>query len=294
MKAVVQHNFTSGLGDFISDLSQCMSVLYPLKTQGYNIHLIISLGDNKYIKDSFFNSLFDKETKDFFDSIVELDSSILTLEYDGCKYYSSNHDPQRPGVHHFDIFFDVIPNNFQWLRFDAQRAVNNVLPTVLPKFSNLVMNRVESFWKTLPKEYSFLHIRTSDQIDKNNNRYNKIIENIKIYLKQNDIKFHLGTNNKFIYNSLKEEKNIYTYEFKNYEIVDNDMNAFTYRTQSNQFNKEILNERLLDIATELVSIQNAKKIYYLHDVYWISNFLFYPICITKNKIPLINKNEWSN
>ena len=295
MKAIIQHNFTSGLGDFIADVSHYLTILDEIKNKGYEIHLRISLRGNKYTNGSFFSELFDEETVNFFDSIIETNENVSGLEIDGCKYHSSNHHPQSPGYHHFDVFFDKVPENFGCLGFDAQRAYsNNHFPKILPKLSKNVENKINSFWSSLPEDYNFLHIRTSDIIDSDKLRYDRIIDNVKKHIDETDDKFHLGTNNRYIYNQLKDYKNIFVYNFQNYELVDNDMNAFTNGWSNKNLTTEVLNERLIDICAELASIQKSSKIFFCHDVSWISNFLFYSICVTQNKIELINKNLWLN
>jgi len=295
MKAIIQHNFTSGLGDFIADVSHYLTLLKDVKESGYEIHLIISLRGNKYTNGPFFKELFDEETVNFFNSIEEVNATTGELELNGCKYHSSNHHPQLPGYHHIDIFFDVAPENFGWRRYDAQSAYSdNVIPSVLPKLNKKVLDKIESFREKLPEDYYFLHIRTSDIIDSNTERYDRIINNIKKYIDETNSVFHLGTNNKHIYNNLKNHKNIFVYDFKSYDIVNNDMNAFTNGWDGGNTDNGILTERLLEICAELASVKYASKIYFIHDVSWVSNFLFYSICVTENKIELINKNVWVN
>jgi hypothetical protein len=51
---------------------------------------------------------------------------------------------------------------------------------------------------------------------------------------------------------------------------------------------------LINICAELISVQNASKIYFIHDISWLSNFLFYAISVKNNTIELINKKEWQN
>jgi hypothetical protein len=297
MQILIQHNFTSGLGDFLADISHYLSILKRFKSDGYRINLRIALKNNKYTNDQFFKKIFDQNTCDFFDSIEETNDTIHSLTYNEYTYHSSNHAPQFPGYHHFDIFFDT-PNQHQDLEyhgFDAQKAYsNNLFPSILPKFNNEILQRSESFVNTLPKDYYFLHIRTSDKIDKNTHRYDNIIYNIQSYIKNTNVKFHLGTNNEYIYNILKNYSNIFIYPFKNYNLINNDMNAFSNNIDyKSNITSKMLQDRLLDICAEMISIQKSKKIYFIHDVTWISNFLFYPICISKNTIELINKNIWS-
>lgn len=293
MKAIIQHNFTSGLGDFVSDVSHYMTILNEVKKLGYEIHLKISLRSNKYVRTPFFKILFDENTINFFDSISETNNTHYELDIDGCKYYGSNHHPQIPGQHHFDIFFDQVPDNFQFNVFDAQRIhLENKIPSVIPKPNETILEKVNLFWDKNPEDYNFLHIRTSDIIDGNNDRYDRIINNIRNYIKETNEYYHLGTNNKYIYKILKEEPNVFTYEFDNYDVVNNDMNAFTNGLYYGNLDDNILEDRLRNIFAEMVSIRKSKKIIFAYDISWISNFLFYPLSVSNNKIELINKNGW--
>jgi len=295
MKVIIQHNFTSGLGDFISDVSQYMTILEEPKNLGYEIHLKISLRSNKYSKGPFFSSLFDDETISFFDSIEETNKTIYELELEGCKYYCSNHHPQIPGQHHYDIFFDEVPPNFGIKIFSAQNIHHaNSLPKLFPKPNILINNLVENFHRKLPNEYNFLHIRTSDIIDSNNERYDRIISNVRNFVSDTNENFHLGTNNKYIYNMLKNDSNIFVFEFEYFDLLSNDQNAFTNGWYGNEIEDSVLINRLQSIFAEMVSIEKCSKIYYLYDISWVSNFLFYPMCSSKNKIELINKNLWLN
>lgn len=293
MKAIIQHNFTSGLGDFFCDVSTYLPIVKKLKESGYSVNLRISIRGNKYTNTSFFSLLFDDELLSLFDSIHESEETIRTLEVEGCGYYMSNHSPQSPGNHHFDIFFDVIPENFTYVNYDAQKAhYNNLFPEILPSLNKSILSEVELFNTSIPSDYSFLHIRTSDIIDNDKTRYERIIKNVKNYIEETNTIFHLGTNNKFIYDELKKNENIYVYDFENYDLVNNDMNAFTNYYATKNFDSSVLIKRLQNICVEMVSVKSANKIYYLHDVNWISNFLFYSVCYNKNKIQLVNKNIW--
>jgi hypothetical protein len=292
MKVIIQQNFTSGLGDFISDLSHYLTTTDELRQNGYDIHLKISLNSNKYVMGKFFDRVFNTDTRNFFSSIEETPNVIREFEVDGCKYFGSNHDPQKPGVHHFDIFFDEIPENFKHpasLYLHATRIRNDgILPKKIPVFSDEVMDRVKFFWNKLPEEYDFLHIRTSDIIDRDTERYQSIVNKVENYLIENNTNLHLGTNNKFIYERLKNNPKIFVYEFEGFDSINNDMNAFTYGYNHSNITEEFLINRLMNIFSEMVSIIKVKKIFTITDFDWTSNFLFYPLSYSENKIQILN------
>jgi hypothetical protein len=293
MKFLIQHNFTSGLGDFISDVSQYLPICKKLRDLGYFIELRISLKDCKYVDVPFFCELFDDETCNYFDSIIESSETISETKFGDYIYHCSCHDPQLPGQHHVDYFFDVVPENFSFVNYSADKIYySNLLPEIIPSLGFRVMNKVNIFWEKLPETYSFLHIRTSDIIDSNNERYDRIISKVLDYCESNDEIFHLGTNNKYIYSKLKNNKKIIVYDFENLDVVNNDMNAFTNNYFKENTNSEILKNRLFEICAESISIEKASKIFFVCDLSWVSNFLFYSLSKTKKSIELINKHDW--
>ena len=291
MKIIIQHNFTSGLGDFFSDMSQYMSVCEGLKKIGYEVHLRIVLRGNKYIDKPFIRDLLNEETINFFNSIEETVWGV-GMSYDGCNYFGSSHHPTQPGWHHFDIYFDIIPDNFNITLYTANNIHHsNILPTVIPKFNKTILDLVDTFSQKLPNDYYYFHVRTSDIIDSDNTRYDLIIDRIIRYIEINNINIHLGTNNRYIYNSLKNHKNVFTYDFENHDKINNDMNAYTFLNENfNHESNPILFDRLKNIIAEMISIKNTKKIIFIYDINWISNFLFYAMAVTDNKIEIKNFN----
>lgn len=290
MKAIIQQNLTSGLGDFISDVSQYMSTFKELKKEGYKVNLKISLNSNKYVIGPFFRRLFDSETCNFFDTIEETPHTIHQKQIDDYTYFCSNHHPQTPGIHHFDVFFDVIPNNYKSQYIHATKIKNeSVIPDLIPQPSDEIIEKVNIFWNEIPnQDYCFLHIRTSDIIDHDTIRYDNIINRVENHIiKTNDF-LHLGTNNKYIYNTLKNNKNIITFKFDEYDKISNDMNAFNYGLNHLGLSEHFLCNRTINIFSEMVSVIKAKKIYIINDHDWTSNFLFYPLAKIKNKIETIN------
>jgi hypothetical protein len=289
MKVIIQHNFTSGLGDFFSDMSQYMSICEELKKIGYEVHLKIVLRGNKYIDKPFIRDLLDEETINFFNSIEEIIWSI-GMSHDGCTYFCSSHLPKEPGWHHIDFYFDIIPDNFNIAIYTANNIhISNILPSKIPKFNKTILDLSDKFNQKIPDDYYFFHVRTSDIHDENNSRYDSIIDRIIKYIENNNINIHLGTNNKYIYNNLKNHKNVFTYDFENYDKINNDMNAYTFF--NHDFNNEpnpILFNRLQNIIAEMISIKNAKKIIFFYDIHWISNFVFYAMAVTNNKIEIKN------
>lgn len=290
MKILIQHNFNSGLGDFLKNITDYINALTPLKNKGYKIVLYINLYKNCYVDKPFFKTLFSPETYNFFDEIIESSDTIYGKSYNEYLYYRSSHYPQSPGIHQWDIFFDGEPENIDIKYIDASSAIRlGQYPIELPVFSQEVMNRVDQFIEQ-HKSYNFFHVRTSDVIDVSTERYDLIIEKLCSVTKEIETPFYLGTNNKYIYKKMKSLNKIITYEFPNFDRFDNDMNAFKNFKPVDESNDDTLLNRLLDICAEMVLSSYAEEIYMFKDYNWISNFLFYPICLRKETLKLTEIN----
>jgi hypothetical protein len=290
MKILIQHNFCTGLGEFIRNITHYMFLLKPYKNNGYEIHLLINLRENKYVNKPFFERLFSKDICDYFNSITETPIPIHSNEYNGFKYFMSAHEPQKPGVHQWDIFFDNIEGfDFEIPKIYSGTLIrDNLKLDTLPTFSKEITSRVNNFIENNSINFNYLHIRTSDILDDDNNRYDEIIGKIHKILDSHNNKFYLATNNKYIYDNLKNNSKILTYHFNMIELISNDMNGFILNNEDfNEENGDILIERLFNITTEMVLSSLSNSIYYYTDSFLMSEFLFYPICYSNNSIELI-------
>lgn len=283
MKVLIQHNFTCGLGDFVSDMSQYMELCSEWKKLGYEINLRISLEKNAFIDCSFFYEIFDVETINFFDTVEESVSSIKNLEYQEYFYHTSSHFPYTPGVHHWDVFFDVPPPVFNIINYDATKLVyNNLIPSFLPKFKNEIIEISDSFVKKINEEYSFLHVRIFDG-DSDISRVTNIIDRINSYVLENKVKIHIGSNNSLISKSFENTQNVYTFDFNNFEKYNNEMSFFKFFGQSLKKSEKskILMDRMKLHFAEMISIKESRTIIIFNDYNWISNFLFYSLALNK-------------
>lgn len=290
MKVLIQHNFNSGLGDFMKNIASYMDALEPLKEKGYEINLYINLYKNRYVDKPFFKKLFSKETCDFFDNITESINGITSNIYEDYRYFSSAYNPQSPGVHQWDIFFDGEPEILNIKIIDARQAYDyRKFYDKLPSFGDEVMNRVNDFLSK-NNNFNFIHVRTSDIIDSDNVRYDKIANKILSMSEETELPFYLGTNNQYIYNKLKSSDKIILYNFPSFSKYSNDMNGYKNFNSINDENDDILLNRLFDIASEMVLSSHSNEIYTFNDYNWISQFLFYPICVRRDTIKLTSIN----
>jgi hypothetical protein len=282
MKALIQHNFRTGLGDMFCDMSTYMTIALNLKKIGYEIHLYFSLCGNRYVKKNVFHEIFDKETISFFSSIEESFSPINEMKYKDFIYHSSGHDPQVPGIHRWDIFFDEPPKEpIQKFNYSSEYFYNFSTPLIKPKFNSEIFDRVNNFELKYGKEYSFLHVRVSD-ITQPKSYYIHLCEKLESYINDKNLKFYLGTNNDLIYLYFKNKKNIITYDFKNHSKIGNDVNAI-----DNSFDTDVLYDRLCDTLAEMILIKNSNSIHCYADSDLKSNFYSYAYS-ENNKINFIH------
>ena len=284
MKAIIQHNFTTGIGDFICDLSESMHVAQELKKLGYEIHLRLNLLRNKYSKEPILRKILSEETLNFFNTIEEFTNPITELEVENTTFWFAAHDPQKPGTHRWDIFIDEAPQNISRTKFDANTASVGIVPQIIPQFSTPVLDKVEAFAKELTKEYSFVQIRIVDS-ELNNSRLDVLYDKVIAHIDNLDTQVHIGTNNKYLYNRFIKCERVVTYNFTTVDKLGNDLNAIEYYT-----GEDVFLERLYDNIAEMASIVGCDKIYYYSDHNWVSNFLYYALCMNP-KIELIDLKQ---
>lgn len=284
MKAIIQHNFTTGIGDFICDLSESMHVAQELKKLGYEIHLRLNLLRNKYSKEPILRKILSEETLNFFNTIEEFTNPITELEVENTTFWFAAHDPQKPGTHRWDIFVDTVPQNILRIKFDANTAAIGIVPQIIPQFSEPIIDKIKDFTKNLPDKYDFLQIRVADS-ELDNSRLDTIYDTVMAHIRTLDTQVHIGTNSKHLYNKLTECSNVITYNFTTVDKLGNDLNATDY-----YIGEDVFLERLYDNIAEMASITKCDKIYYYSDLGWISNFLYYALCMNP-KIELINLKQ---
>lgn len=272
MKLLIQHNFKTGLGDMYNDMVEYMTTVKKYKDMGWEVHLIFCLYDNKYIREKVFNKIFDDETINYFDSVEETFQPIRDKKYKEFYYNSSAHEPQNPGTHRWDIFTDTNIEKIELLRLPTHVFRIKVENVIKPQFRKYLIDGANDFVKSIGRRYNLLHIRNMDS-EKNETKYLDLKNKFLNFLEHNKEFFHLGTNNRFLDDNLKNLDNVITYKFTTFDSIDNELNA----TFNSKLNNEQLFLRLCETIQEMISIRSAKKIYSYTDYGWISLFLLYGI-----------------
>jgi len=272
MKLLIQHNFKTGLGDMYNDMVEYMTTTKKYKDMGYEVHLIFCLYDNKYVKEKVFHKIFDDQTIGFFDSVEETFTPIRDKNYKEYSYNSSAHEPQNPGTHRWDIFTDTKLARIELLRLSVNVFRIKVENVVKPQFQKYLIDGANNFVKSIGRRYNLLHVRTMDS-EKNETKYSDLKNKFLNLLEENKDIFHLGTNNRFLNESLENLENVITYKFTTFNSIDNELNA----TFNSRLNNEQLFLRFCETIQEMISIRSTKKIYSYTDYGWISLFLLYGI-----------------
>jgi hypothetical protein len=270
MKILIQHNFTSGLGDFINCVYEYYSTCENLKRIGYKYFVLyINLTHNVYLHKEHFWQIFNKNTfQSFFNEVYIIDNPISEMIYGEyvCVNTISN---ANPSSHLWDIF------------------INN------KEFTKIVKNHL-IFYNYSKPNYKFIDIFTPELIQKYNDiRYDLGLKDyISIYFRTFDLQ-----DNEDIYDSFEKKhfnfntsnENIFiasnSFLFKKYmknkysnilvqNIVNEDLigNHYNYNKEFYD-NKKIIKERTESVIFDMLLLSESKKINFFSIWNRPSNFL---------------------
>jgi len=272
-KALIQLNLATGVGDQLTDFVSCVEMAGYLNSISYETHLIISLHGHNYPDGpNIFKQVFKDEIFSVFKSVKEMPDPISNLIYEDLNYYNEpGCEYARPGVHHWDIFFNIVPEILKISRYSSSSIYANRLNiypfalTLTEKFESKLISYVNS----LPKNWEFLHVRTSDTSVENQQR---VVKHLSNYLDSVKAPICVGGNDQFLIQELAKIKNLYTYTYFLENICKHSKIEFNVNTQTKNF---------LNIFTEMAGIKYANKIHCYNEYTWISNFLFYGLAENK-------------
>ena len=269
MKAIIQFNFSAGLGDLIVHQFELLNTSDYLKSIGYEIDLKLQLTGNAYFsEDAFFTYLNEDEYK-IFNSIEVIFSPIITSTHDGLEkiYTQSN---ARAGLHCWDLFVDDGPideiiENLSIYRYGCKTLPNkrNILnKNIIEEYEQLKIDN------NLIEPYNSIYMRTEDKndnMDYFNSHKNKIDEIIK-----NSDRLFACSNGLNFKNYVRNFENVITIKLPEEEKYG----AHLQHTYSLFNNMDLVHERTKYTIFEMLIISESKKI----DAFCIfgreSNFLF--------------------
>ena len=276
MKAIVQHNFTSGMGDFINCIYEYFITCNRLKQCGItHFTLFFYLEKNVYLhKDQFWDIFYEKTFLQLFDVVEIIEKSIETDAYENCVCITGN-----PGKHLWDLFLekgysDECLHSIKKYSYTRPECdfLDIFTPTLMKKYKEL---------NTL-KDYDSIYYRTLDLQNQEETYppYENKLKNIltkKVYVSSNSYKFK-----KYVCN------------FGNcimYTIPEEDKIGNHYNYNREFYNeKDIIKQRTEYVIFEMLTLSDSNKIHFFTN--WNgrpSNFLL--LALIKNKCIL---NETNN
>ena len=293
MKIIIQHNWTTGLGDLFCACTEYLNFIKKYKELGCETKLIFSYNGvtgNKFIGVNPFENIFDSNSFSLFDEIEVVNTSYFERVIDGCDFRHTQYmSTPRPGHQWWDVFsnfelLDASYPNYSPTSFLYEKKI----PTVFPEFNENIKNKIKEFEEIIDYDYDYIQIRYGDYGEPNEN-FKKEVESIYEIIKNSDKKFHLGSNSQYAIDYLSVLDNVFTYRFSNLNLFSNDHTYYFYNKDKPNV---MLLERLHENIAEMCSIKNANRIH-LHTIHsWISNFLYHGFTQRKKelKFNIINNN----
>jgi hypothetical protein len=290
MKILIQHNWTTGLGDLYTAACEYLNFIKKLKEIGYETELVFSLHSgtmgNKYIDECDFEDIFDKKSFKYFDKISTRVWAHSEKTFNDLPYRFTTHGCDNPGVHWWDCFADTLPENIYAGYYGGDRYLTtNDKPEIFPKFNKIVYQKRKFFLENNPKKFNFIQFRMHD-LGNHPNNMKEWTRKIKKQVKKSNNFFLVGSNNDYFINSLNKLPNVFKYKYTNLKKFTNDHPYYFYYKNGT---KEEYLDRIHDNLAEMTSIEFAEKIYLASNFGWVSNFLFYGFTKNKNL-----KFEWIN
>jgi len=161
MKIIIQHNWTTGLGDLFCGSTEYLNFIKQYKDLGYETKLIFSYNGvtgNKFIGVNPFEDIFDVESFNLFDSIEVVSISNFSKELEGCEFRHSQYmNTPKPGHHWWDIFSDVELIHTNYPNYSPTSFLNEKKePEIFPKFNYNVYKKLEDFKTITSEDYDYL------------------------------------------------------------------------------------------------------------------------------------------
>lgn len=290
-KVSILTDFKTGIGDFYVTSMEVIYLAHKLREFGFTPILYLNGSyDNKYIGHIQFNEIYSGIGFEPFETIYDVNVCSLYLsEFEGLPLKKKG-DHFLVFSNHHDLPEITIPY------FKAYNGKRIDFPYTLPLFVDEVYKRKEEFLKNKP-EFDFIHFRTRNAIHglsypylgKMNYRESHDCTRVvtqKIYetVAKSPKHFYIGSNDMFFINELKELPNVFYYNFKNLDLIHNDMDY--YYVKRDEISRDIYLDRLYDNLAEFTSISNAQHYYIFASMPWISNFIAYGLSHNKNNFTL--------
>lgn len=165
MKALIQHNFSSGLGDCIVAVYEYLETSERLKNLGYDVELILNIRNNVYLYNENFFDLFNEEIFNHLSKVTIVDTPISQIVHeDLTRVYTLG--GASPGQHWWDLFIGD-PENFKYELLSIYPYQENKIPKDIKLFNDNIYEEYRNI-KTkynLNTPFNSIYFRTYDYID---------------------------------------------------------------------------------------------------------------------------------
>ena len=163
MKAIIQHNFLTGMGDCIQFIYEYLDTAADLKKLGYHLTLLINDSNNMYFEKNKFFDFFNKsEFEKYFDKIEFTEQFGHYMNIEDCDqiYHSGN----------------VTPFGFLWGVFIKEGHLKHIEDKTLPT--------IKDYSYLVPLNTDYKNIINENLIKKYNIPKEKILENLSTQVMQ--------------------------------------------------------------------------------------------------------------
>ena len=282
MRVIIQHNFTSGLGDCIVGIYEYLETANTLKNLGYNIQLFLNIKNNSYFYSEYFFEIFNRKMFNIFDEIKVVDEPITQNTYqDLTKVYTLG--SADAGQHWWDLFMDN-PIDFKYELLSIYPQQDDKVPHNNNKIFN---DKIYKEYDEIKKEYGLnipyksIFFRTFDGTDESELfvKYETLIKEI---ISSND-KIFVCSNSSKIKNKIKELQNnkVVTYDIPHETIFGN---HFRFRGDKMGLSPLELFNRSKFTIFDMITISESIDISHITEWNRSSNFLIFSKI---NKIKII-------
>ena len=199
MKALIQHNISSGFGDTVVAIFEYLNTAQNLINEGYIVDLKINSVRNLYFELESFFKIFDRENYKIFNSIEFIYTPIHDVVFDVYERVYTLSDA-HPGAHWWDLFLERNYDNEMLSKIEIYPYQCVEFPEYKSIFTKDIMDGYynETKDKFEDGNYISIYFRThdlQDDIDFLECNKEKVLEiiskNEKIFVCSNSYKFKL-------------------------------------------------------------------------------------------------------
>ena len=275
MKAIIQYNFSAGIGDMVTHQFELINTTKNLINLGYVVDLKLNIKHNSYFEDNMFFNFFNEDVYKIFNNVEILENPILNNDFEGfTKYYTFNNVDS--GLHCWDLFFDYIHNDlnsdiilhYPYNISNPPEMIDIFNPKIIKEYKELKLKY------NLNDDYDTIHFRTYDMSD--NIEYFETKKSEIDYIIENSDKIFCCSNSYNFKSYVKNFKNVIVLPIIKEELYG----AHFDRSHSLFYDMDIVHERTKFTIFEMLMMSESNKIYTFNILKRASNFLF---------ISLVNK-----